>query len=291
MTHPRIERTSETIDEETALKYLEHNTANRPVRARFVQHLATDMLNGNWRPGTSAIGFRDDGTLTDGQHRLNAVVVANKQARKQNRDPVIVQMDVVRGLPEASMAYIDRGIKRTTGDEFSRDGVRNPTLVAAATRLLWRYEHDQWAKDVSVGDDVLLDFFRDEHPELAKAMAAGNRFAKEVPIPPTVATVCLYLSRKADLSGTGLAHADWEGKVIDGLDFSSHDDPARQLRRQITNRKNNNIKTDQRTLLVLYAKAFRSWVAGKRVNIYKAPQPTDPIPSIEHPNRPVPRKR
>src|SRR5690625_7153456 len=98
MSRPRIERTSETIDEETALKYLEHNTANRPVRARFLQHLPTDMLNGNWRPGTSAIGYRDDGTLTDGQHRLNTVVNANTQARKQNQDPIIVQMDVRLGL-------------------------------------------------------------------------------------------------------------------------------------------------------------------------------------------------
>lgn len=290
-TDPQAKRSTELIDEETALLYLEQNKGNRPVRAGAVQKLAHDMLHGNWHQTTSAIGFRSDGTLTDGQHRLHAVLAANKQARKLNMDPIAVPMDVVHGIPEESMAYIDRGIKRTTGDEFSRHGISNPTLVAAAARLLWRYQHEQWSRDLTVGDDVLLDFFQHEHPQLAKAMAAGNRFAKEVPITPTVATVCLYLSRKADLTGTGLSHADWEGKVIDGLEFSSSEDPARQLRRQIVNRKLNNIKTDQRTHVVLYAKAFRAWVRQDTVRAFKAPQDSDPVPSIEHPKRTVSRKK
>lgn len=276
-----IEQSTEIIDAETAKKYLEVNTVNRPLRARHIHNLAADMVEGRWRFTPDPVIFRNDGALMNGQHRLSAIVVANKSPDIE--EPIAIKMAVTRGLDEESWAYIDRGIKRTTADEFARNGVRNAPLMSSSARLLWRYEHNHWPKDMRTADDELLKYVTDFHPDLAKAVSAGQRLAREVEIPGSVATTCLYLSRSADLTGTGLAHADWEAQIIDGLGFSDYYAPARQLRRQLANRRANSIKTSQRIYMTLYAKAFRAWARGKDVKMFKAPRDADPVPSIEYP--------
>jgi hypothetical protein len=68
----------EMITPETAKLYLENNQDNRPVRLAVVEKYAADILAGRWQLTHQGILLDARGYLIDGQHRLLAVLKANK---------------------------------------------------------------------------------------------------------------------------------------------------------------------------------------------------------------------
>lgn len=69
-----------TITPELAKQMLERNyELNRVLNWNDISTIAADILNGNWRVmRNQPIVFTKNGVLLDGQHRLHAVVLANK---------------------------------------------------------------------------------------------------------------------------------------------------------------------------------------------------------------------
>jgi hypothetical protein len=107
----------------TALALLERNAQNRSVSDERVMLYARDIEAGAWEANSQGIGLGADGQLLDGQHRLWAIVKAAK--------PVTVL--VVRGLPVAARATIDRGKSRSVADLLRiLDG-----MSGAARPLVW----------------------------------------------------------------------------------------------------------------------------------------------------------
>lgn len=88
-----------------AKEWLVKNDGNRNVVQSKVEKYAAMMAAGEWRPNNQGIGFGPNNKLLDGQHRLMAVVRANKSVR----------MLVVRGLDEQARWTVDAGCKRTIG--------------------------------------------------------------------------------------------------------------------------------------------------------------------------------
>lgn len=66
--------TIKKVTPELAAKWLKSNFDNRPLTKSTVDSYARDMATGNWRLVHQPIAFDCRGNLTDGQHRLNAVV-------------------------------------------------------------------------------------------------------------------------------------------------------------------------------------------------------------------------
>lgn len=66
------------ITPKEATLYLESNKRNRQIDLRKVSFYAKDMIDGNWTLNHQGIAFCSDGTLADGQHRLMAIVKADK---------------------------------------------------------------------------------------------------------------------------------------------------------------------------------------------------------------------
>jgi len=123
--------TIETITPTQAAKWLSPsvNRDNRPIRDSHVEFLAQQILGGNWQTTHQGIGFADDGRLLDGQHRLSAIVRANRQ----------VQMMVTRGLSEEAFKVVDCGLKRATADRIHlvNDQRQNITICQAISQYLW----------------------------------------------------------------------------------------------------------------------------------------------------------
>lgn len=95
-----------TVTPEMAKEYLKLNTSNRTLRTSKVRAYARDMLNGTWQLTGQGITISKDGVLLDGQHRLEAIVLANKP----------IDMLVVT---EADNTYMyDCGLKRSYGDHL-----------------------------------------------------------------------------------------------------------------------------------------------------------------------------
>ena len=65
----------ETIDPETAAKWLKCNTRNRPVRRGHVNFIAREISSGLWQLNGQTIVVSDTEDVLDGQHRLHAVIV------------------------------------------------------------------------------------------------------------------------------------------------------------------------------------------------------------------------
>jgi hypothetical protein len=79
---------------------------NRKYRPGWSRYLTEQMDQGRWEVISDAIGFRADGTLINGQHRLRAVIMHGKP----------VPFLVVYGLTDAAFALTDRGAMRSLHD-------------------------------------------------------------------------------------------------------------------------------------------------------------------------------
>lgn len=114
------------ISPEMAQQLLSNNEANRNIKPRQVDRMARDILGDRWQVNGDAIRIATDGTLIDGQHRLSAVVAANR--------PITTM--IVSELPSSVRDTIDSGAKRSMGDRLTMQGYGYASqLAAAATQM------------------------------------------------------------------------------------------------------------------------------------------------------------
>lgn len=114
----------ETITPEIAKTMLGENVNNRCISRDNVNLFAREIRNGEWRFNGEAIKFGKDGRLLDGQHRLLAVIAADK--------PLTTL--VIRGLEDETQQTMDSGKTRTLGDVLTLRGEKNSTQLASLAR-------------------------------------------------------------------------------------------------------------------------------------------------------------
>ena len=112
------------ITPEFAERLLERNTSNRNLRRDHVNTLARDMIEGAWRLNNDAICIAHDGTLLNGQHRLNAIIKADKP----------IKMLVAEGFSPETYKVLDGGAKRSVADQLH---ITNE--LAAAIKLAFNF--------------------------------------------------------------------------------------------------------------------------------------------------------
>lgn len=112
-----------TVTPELAAEWLKKNTDNRALRNWHVESLASAILRDEWVLTHQGVAFSTDGRLIDGQHRLAAIVRANR--------PVLIS--VTRNVVESAFKTIDQGIKRTLSDVFGVDSRIMEPVRAACT--------------------------------------------------------------------------------------------------------------------------------------------------------------
>jgi hypothetical protein len=83
-----------------ARHWLEHNVKNRKLLQAKVVRLAQEIKGGTFRTTHQGIAIFEDGTVADGQHRLSAIVLADRP----------VQILVTHGLPKESADAVDYDI-------------------------------------------------------------------------------------------------------------------------------------------------------------------------------------
>jgi hypothetical protein len=112
----------ETITPEIAAEMLKQNVGNRTLRKWHVSRLSATIARGDWLVTHQGIAIATDGRILDGQHRLAAIVAANKT----------VSMMVARDCDPSTFIVLDQGAKRSYGD-----ALRKPLSEVAALR--WAY--------------------------------------------------------------------------------------------------------------------------------------------------------
>lgn len=237
----------ETITPDEAAKMLARNDANRPCDKRRAARIAGDIMRGDWKVNGDAIRISKTGRLLDGQHRLNAVIIANTP----------VQTFVVRGLEDSVFGTIDTNQKsRTAADVLAIRGYRGYTHLAAMARAVHIFNVS--GKPISGNTDHVptvsqIEAIVQQSPGLQQAAidVFRMRWCRQF-MSTTLAGFCLYKFRKDD---ERLAN-EFFNCVETGANLSAGS-PIILLRNRLISAKTNRQETISR--LYMYALTFKAY--------------------------------
>lgn len=217
-----------TITPQTARDWLKRNIENRSLSDNLVDQYATALREQRWELNGETVKFRRDGALTDGQHRLHAIVKANIPAACL----------VVFGLEDTAFKTIDIGKKRTAADMLGLSGVDKSLeiSVAATARWILRYHREGEKmrnnappKGHHYPADVILGFVVD-NPDVIAAVKANNIGAMKGKLDQLASGSVLgfmrYMTQRLDSARSAVFFE----KLANGTGFTSVHDPIRALR-------------------------------------------------------------
>ena len=114
------------ITPELAKEMLKKNTNNRNISNAKLKQYSREMKNGLWMTDTGEpIKISETGVLMDGQHRLEALVNANKA----------IWFHVATGIKEDRFKILDTGKSRSSADILKINGVKNATTISSLINL------------------------------------------------------------------------------------------------------------------------------------------------------------
>ena len=120
--------TKKLVTPSYAKQLLESNTRNRSVNEIIVNRYAKDILEGNWKQDTGEfIKISKTNVILDGQHRLYAVIKANKA----------VYIHIVTDLDDSVFDVLDTGRPRSTIDVFKIQGIKQENTIPS---MIVRYK-------------------------------------------------------------------------------------------------------------------------------------------------------
>lgn len=117
------------VTPDLAVKWLERNTRNRPLRQYRIDSYAADMREARWMISPDGIAFDRDGNVVNGQHRLWTVIESG----------CTVPMMVMRGLDPNVISVLDDHLKRNLRDvvNIKRPGASVQSIhCAIAAKLM-----------------------------------------------------------------------------------------------------------------------------------------------------------
>lgn len=148
------------VTPEMARSLLETQIRNRCINPRRVALYARELTEGRWRVSNDALCIGEDGRLSNGQHRLTAII----------KSGVPALMAVMYGVPKD--AIIDRGQARSTAQsvymrEVVPDDLGTKAAVCLSNRFLMAYHQNS---SITFSDDEIAEFIRDNAEEIRAAL-------------------------------------------------------------------------------------------------------------------------
>lgn len=147
-----MKATVETITPERAKEYLERNMINRHISINRVNAYKDSIIRGDWQLNGEAIKFNKKGELIDGQHRLTAIIKANKP----------IEAVVIRGIAE-DVDIIDRGRSRSIRDTLMMQGYDKSLITHSTVGVV--NLHNSYQNNITVSSDSYIKEFLDKYPE------------------------------------------------------------------------------------------------------------------------------
>lgn len=250
-TVPRI--TIETITPEIAAQLLGTMAGNRRLRQRAVQTYAREMIGGKWLLNGEAIKIARNGQLIDGQHRLNAVLMAK----------VAVRMCVVRGVDETAIITLDTGVGRSFYDVSVIGNQHYAQAVGPIIRLWYRYLSGSPSSKATPTHQEMAQILGD-HPQIAESAGFITRL-KVVRGRCGAAVqgfVHAYTSEAYDRDMADL----FMNELDEGASLSA-DSPIFVLRKRLVDSQGTSgaRRAEQPHVLAWTIKAWNAWVAGDKM--------------------------
>ena len=250
---------------------LKINTANRPMNHKSVEGFQKILRAGQWHlTGEPAIVSRE-GTLSDGQHRLEAI----------RRSGIPAPMDIRFGIERAAFVATGIGRRRTAAAIVAISGERYASAQAGIARLLIHHDAGQMARySGQVEPELLLQVVRDT-PTIRQVAEAiqRHRFAPARTAPFGVA---LVVAMRQHPEERVLAFAEEVNSGRSPTETSA----AYQLHlrlRDAAMRKERIAQIDAAALTVF---AFNAWTKGKemsRLHLPDAARTNEGFPQVVAP--------
>lgn len=244
------------ITPKMAEEWLGKNIGNRNVRDARVRLFAADIAAGKWAQTAEAIKFDWNGRLIDGQHRLNAVLLAGKPAR----------MLVARGLDPDAQKVLDTGSKRTSADALRMHGsTANYAIISAAIKLIVGIENGTVTSTNSrvpeLTNTQILDYYNGREEALESAATFGRRIAKSTLAMASVATAFAYqaLDLDADVAIDFLTDLEQMRTAGDG-------DPRYTLIRRLQRARETGERSSQAQQYFFFIRAWNAARKGERLS-------------------------
>lgn len=131
----------ETITPSMAAKWLQTMVNNRTLSQSKAIEYAIAIDDDRWSVNGETIKFDSDGRLFDGQHRLQACVLAEKSFKSY----------VAYGIADTdAFSTVDVGKNRSHGDVFSIAGYPNCNLTSGAALLVYQYKNNHFGPGGSI---------------------------------------------------------------------------------------------------------------------------------------------
>jgi hypothetical protein len=236
-----------------------NNEGNRNVRQADVNLLASEIASGGYEPTHQGIGFYDDGTLADGQHRLHAIVKAG----------VGVWINVTTGLRRVANHKIDRGIGRTSRDSLHFEGIKADTKkVAVCTCMIYQFDTEiagrcGWHTKKTPSEQY-AEFYRRFSDAIEFSMSFPS--ASRMPAPVAAAVAIAWFTEDRDRLGEFM-------RILDtGEIFSERDRACLKIRDYVNRKMYGQGMTARHELFLRCCSALRYFLAGKGLSKLYATQ-------------------
>lgn len=243
-----MELTTEKIDSDAAKTMLAKMAPNRKLSSDIAVRYATEMEAGRWKFAGDPIRFDPDGFLIDGQHRLQAVILAG----------AALDFVVVRGVERTAMAVVDTGKRRSLSDVMHMRGEKNTTALAAAVNAHYAFAqgNEFRSKSVNVSYELGLRHLS-ENPDIREAVLLASRMRHAVDGPNSLYAALLYEMRLlSDLDAEVFVE-----RLVSGAGLEATD-PIFRLREMLLQQRSSPKKYHQRYLAALIIKAWNAYRDG-----------------------------
>jgi hypothetical protein len=229
------------------------------------------MRRGEWVLNGESIKLGVDGTLLDGQHRLQAIIEAE----------TAIEVLVVRNLASAVQDTVDTGRRRRLADILMVEGYTDPNGLAAALNILHRYRIQvrlDYSHTNAPSSAQALKLIEAE-PHIRESVRVGRNVTKEIGGPIGVFSAMHHVFFEADPEPA----EDFFARLKTGAELDRHD-PVLRLRNQITRpRKDRGYTQSPHPIAALTVKAFNFRRSGRGVAalFYRA---NEKFPTLNPPN-------
>lgn len=239
-----INTTIATISPKKAKEMLAINCTNRPINEAHVNFLAKEIEAGNWKVNGESIKVGKD-KLIDGQHRLSAIIQANKSMRTV----------VMTGVDDDVFDTVDTGRNRTGSDILSLSNEKYANNLAALIKGIHRYYVVGWG-DKSKMSNTVLERLLELYPKSRDAVAVPYRASGL--FSPKIIHLCYFVFDRINHEEAD----DFISKLCSGVNLPARS-PIHALRNKIISARLSGSRFPFNAVMVMTMKTWNLCREGK----------------------------
>ena len=246
----RTERFTAEIEVTPALAafILEINFLNRVLNKEHANKWARAMARGEWHINSTLIGVSKEGVLSNGQHRLNGVLISG----------LTVLLAFYFGLEPASRATEDKGRRRTTGDELTMEGFANGNSLAVAATFGHHYGNERTALSGELSFAQVKSWI-DANPDISEYLKVTNGITRQFKVSHGAVAFAAYECHRFNPKKA----ADFLAQVKSGVNIPSTQAPANKLRQRFIQNASKKRLMNRYEVAATYILGFNAFLRGR----------------------------